>query len=64
MKLKIFNIKLLFVLTLQVCMSQGVNKELPKKYYLTELRGNISLEMEIRTWERLNFLLLLMFSFH
>ena len=28
-------------------MSQGGNKELPKKYYLTELRGNISLDIEI-----------------
>ena len=47
MKLKIFNIILLFVLTFQVCLSQGGNQELPEKYYLTELRGNISLDIEI-----------------
>tara|TARA_A200000113_G_scaffold1059_1_gene1129 strand:- start:4078 stop:4539 length:462 start_codon:yes stop_codon:yes gene_type:complete len=47
MKLKILNIILLFLLTSQVCLSQGGNQELPEKYYLTELRGNISLEMEI-----------------
>mgnify|MGYP001426752647 FL=1 len=47
MKLKIFNIILLFVLTIQVCFSQGGNQELPEKYYLTELRGNISLDIEI-----------------
>jgi len=47
MKLKIFNIILLFVLTLQNCLSQGGNQELPEKYYLTELRGNISLDIEI-----------------
>ena len=47
MKLKILNIILLFLLTSQVCLSQGGNQELPEKYYLTELRGNISLDMEI-----------------
>ena len=47
MKLKILNIILLFLLTSQVCLSQGGNQELPEKYYLTDLRGNISLEMEI-----------------
>ncbi len=47
MKIKIFNIILLFVLTSQVCLSQGGNQDLPEKYYLTELRGNISLDMEI-----------------
>ena len=47
MKLKIFNIILLFVLTLENCLSQGGNQELPEKYYLTELRGNISLDIEI-----------------
>ena len=47
MKIKIFNIILLFVLTFQVCLSQEGNHELPEKYYLTELRGNISLDIEI-----------------
>ena len=47
MKIKIFNIILLFVLTFQVCLSQPGNQELTEKYYLTELRGNISLDIEI-----------------
>ena len=47
MNLKIFNIILLFVLTFQVSLSQEGNQELPKKYYFTELRGNINLYMEI-----------------
>ena len=47
MKIKIFNIILLFLLTFQVCLSQAGNQEFPEKYYLTELRGNISLDIEI-----------------
>ena len=47
MKIKIFNIILLLVLTFQVCLSQPGNQELTEKYYLTKLRGNISLDIEI-----------------
>ena len=38
---------LLFVLGSQVSLSQTGNQELPVKKYFTELRGNISLEIEI-----------------
>ena len=47
MKLKTFNIISLFILTLQVCISQGVKQELPVKNYYTEFNGNISLDIEI-----------------
>ena len=47
MKIKIFNIISLFILTLQVCISQGVKQELPVKNYYTEFNGNISLDIEI-----------------
>ena len=47
MKLKTFHIISLFILTLQVCISQGVKQELPVKNYYTEFNGNISLDIEI-----------------
>jgi uncharacterized protein (DUF2141 family) len=47
MKLKIFNIILLLIVTLQVCVSQGVKQVLPVKNYYTEFNGNISLDIEI-----------------
>jgi len=46
MNLKIFSIILLFVLKFQFCLSQEENQDLYKKYY-TELRGDVSLDIEI-----------------
>ena len=47
MNFKIFYILLVTVTVLQISFSQEKSQDLLKKYYFTELRGNLSLEIEI-----------------